>query len=106
MQHTIVRRRALLLAALFVLWAAVFAWVVGRDSTRVAAPPASTSPAAVRSDGETLFTQHCSSCHARDDLIVAPERRSELEILLEAHGDASTLEDRAILDYLAALPLR
>lgn len=101
MRHIAVRRIAVLLGALFLVWAAVFAWIVRREP---AAEPLPVSPTTV--SGAVLFERHCASCHPLDPMRAAVggepggTRRSELEQFLDGHGEASTEDDRRILDYL------
>ena len=104
MRHTAVRRLAVVLGAVFLLWAGVCAWIVGGDPA-----PASESPTpgpAALTPGAGLFARHCASCHTVDSMRTAagadPDgtRRLELEQFLDGHGQASADEDRQILDYL------
>ena len=102
MRHIAVRRLAVLLGGVFLLWAGVFAWIVGREP---ASPSATPAPPALAT-GAGLFERHCASCHAIETMRAAagtdPDgtRRLDLEQLLEGHGEASADEDRQILDYL------
>ena len=84
----------MLLGAAFVVWAGVFAWIVGRGPADE--PPAAT-PASVT--GAVLFERHCGSCHAVEDLRAAAADAETLTFL-ESHGEASGEEDRLILDYM------
>jgi mono/diheme cytochrome c family protein len=101
MRHVAVRRLAVLLGAVFLLWAGVFAWIVRREP---AAEPPPVSPQVVSS--ATLFERYCASCHTVEAMRAAVaagsagSRRAELEQFLEGHGDATADEDRQIVDYL------
>jgi mono/diheme cytochrome c family protein len=102
MRHVAVKRVAILLAAVFLLWAGVFAWIVRREPASGPAAPAAPTLAT----GAALFERHCASCHTVEEMraaVVAEPggtRRPELERFLEGHGDGSAEEDRQILDYL------
>ena len=105
MRHVAVRRLAVLLGAVFLLWAGVFALIVRREP---APEPPPVSPAVV--SRAALYDRHCGSCHAAGDLratqlpAAGGTSRAELEKFLESHGDAPADDDRQILDYLADLP--
>jgi len=102
MRHIAVRRLAVLLGAVFLLWAGVFAWIVQREPAAESATPGAPAIAA----GAGLFGRHCASCHTLESMRRAagtdPDgtRRLELEQFLDGHGQASADEDRLILDYL------
>ena len=104
MRHIVVRRLALLLGAIFFLWAGVFAWIVHREPT-ADQPSAPTTTAT----GAALFERHCASCHGVEQLqetvggVRDPSEREKLARFLSEHGDATREEDRQILDYLASL---
>jgi mono/diheme cytochrome c family protein len=102
MRHVIVRRTAFLFGAALLACSAVFAWLVTpRQQPALSAPPPVTALG-----GAALFQSHCASCHSVEDLqsgvTDSEARRRELEQFLRDHGDASVMEDRLILDYLAA----
>lgn len=113
MRHTAVRRTVLALAAVLVLSAWLFGWIVSPrhvdvPPAPVAAPstpavPAQTSetPPKVPSDGAALFRSYCGGCHSSGRLRLNQSRR-DLEIFLRTHGTASDAEDAIILDFLAS----
>lgn len=101
MRHVIVNRVTALVAALFLVAAALFVRIVTPTGDRDAAP---TIEAPI--GGSALFDAHCASCHAAEDLRTTfeglPEaRRIELERFLADHGEAGPDDDRAIIDYLS-----
>jgi hypothetical protein len=103
MRHHAVRRSALLLTALIVLGAGVFAWLVGAERTGA---PEATPAAAGGSSAAALFVRHCGSCHAAGDLTPAfaaldDAGRLEMARFLDTHGSASAAEDQRIAEYLA-----
>lgn len=96
-----VRMFVIALAALLAAIAVGFGWLANREPT-----PSSGEPA-VAANGAQLFETYCASCHTVEAMRrVASGRtdrertRVELERFLEAHGDASADEDRAIVAYL------
>jgi hypothetical protein len=102
MRQRSVRRAALLLSAVFLACAGLFAWLVGREPAQA---PAALPPPAREDAG--LFETYCGACHTADALRpgiagMSATRRRELERFLDAHGDASASDDRLILDYLSA----
>lgn len=107
MRYVAVKRVAILLAAIFLLWAGVFAWVVRR---KPGSEPAATA-APTLATGAALFERHCASCHAPEDLRPAlrdggETARRELELFLENHGDSSGDEDRRLVEYLTGAGLQ
>lgn len=101
MRHVIVTRVTVLLVGLFLGAAGMFTWVTRSE------PAGLRSVSSPALQGEALFDRHCSTCHAADDLRpglsrLTDARTREIELFLADHGDASTGEDRMILDYLAA----
>lgn len=104
MRHIAVRRLAVLLGAVFLLWAGVFAWIVRRGPAP-GSESLTPSPTALTS-GAGLFARHCASCHTIASMRTVagadPDgtRRLELERFLDGHGQASADEDQQILDYL------
>jgi mono/diheme cytochrome c family protein len=110
MRHEAVRRVSVAVAVLLLAAAALFAWLVRDDAAPAPTPDEAALPAAA-TDGAALYDRYCARCHEATDL--APSLRAggaalraEWETFLEEHGRASAAEDRAILDYLAALPER
>jgi mono/diheme cytochrome c family protein len=103
MRHVVVRRAAVLLGALFLGAALVFAWFASQEPS----PPERAAPSQpVAGTGAALFEQHCGSCHIPADLREAlgdggTARRRELELFREEHGDSADDEDRLILESLA-----
>lgn len=107
MRHVTVRRTALILAAVFVVCAGLFAWLTrareaaSADDTTSALRLASV-PAA-EAQGATLYETYCARCHPVDTLQAetSPEGRRKLEAFLRKHGKSSDEEDRLIVEYLA-----
>ena len=104
-----VRRAAVVLGVLFVVSAALFAWIVGPAGTgAVASPPsphAAPAPPPIASEEAVLFQRHCGSCHTTHELEphflrMNPDHRREIDAFLERHGTASAAEDALIIEYL------
>ena len=103
MRPAVVQRVALSACAIFVGASALFAWRAGTPRARRAAPVEGTTAA--------TFERHCGSCHDAAALArplhAAADRAAAgtaLLAFLAEHGEAGTEVDRAIVDFLLALP--
>lgn len=103
MRPVLVQRIALSLTAALTAAAGLFAWSVSRHR----AVPAEPGGAAL--DGRASFELHCGACHAAADLVldtggadVEDRARAVLKLLdfLDGHGNASSRDDRAIVEFL------
>jgi cytochrome c5 len=105
MRHVAVRRAALILATVFVLFAGLFAWTTTRDDSEENGSIAveETRRAAAEPGGAALYDAYCARCHPVETLRtpLSQERYRELQEFLRKHGKSSDDEDRLILDYLA-----
>ncbi len=83
---------------------AVALWSASQRGEREAPPRVETGEL----DGKALFERHCAKCHESDEFASAlrgPESGAAvLETLqfLTEHGDASELEDRAVVEFLSS----
>ena len=105
MRHVAVRRAALILATVFVLFAGLFAWMAGRGGSheQISIAIEEAPQAAAEHRGAALYDTFCARCHPVETLRgpLNEERYRELEVFLRKHVKSSDEEDRLILDYLA-----
>lgn len=108
MRHVTVRRTALILAAVFIVSAGLFAWFTATEretaSQGAEAPAEAAAPVpAADTGGAMLYETYCARCHPAGTLRIetSAEKLRELEAFLQTHGRSSDEEDRLIVDYLA-----